>query len=134
MRLSSLVCVYFYAVETFHCIVTVALLNASVRRSRCKHDTRVSRDVNEVHRSKLQETISGIVKHISERIPTSYRFGEFLIPNPSNVEQVDSGHMTHLCRRRGEAASPHIHLCVCCVCYVHILEYNTANLNPNQWI
>lgn len=33
---------------------------------------------------------------------------------------------------------PHIQLCVCvglCMCvYVHVVEYNTAMLNPNQWI
>lgn len=41
----------------------------------------------------FQKTISGIRKHISLQIPRSYR--PFMIPNPSCVEQVDSGHMTH---------------------------------------
>lgn len=70
-------------------------------------------------RSKLcfQETISGIEKHISYR---SYRFGTFFIPNPSYVEQVDSGHMTHPCGWRDEATSPsHPAVCVgLCTCGV----------------
>lgn len=88
-------------------------------------------------RSKLcfQETISGIEKHISYR---SYRFGTFFIPNPSYVEQVDSGHMTHLCGWRDEATSPsHPAVCVgLCTCGVMctFFEYNTAMLNPGQWI
>lgn len=85
--------------------------------------------------SKSTFLIDSAVLMDSEPVPIQCRF---LIPNPGYVEQIDSGHMTHLCGWRDEATSllTSSSVCVdlCTSVYVHIVEYNTAMLNANQWI
>lgn len=133
----SLACVFiFMQWNTFHFIVKVfseLRKAAPVRQTgnfmhkswyTCNRQWKLSAEgPNFVFRKRKVESKSTFLNESYE----SYRFGTFSTPNPSCVEQGDSGHVTHLCGRRWgylHLTSSYVLACVR-VCYVQIFLSTT---------